>query len=234
MTTTISLVSDKGGVGKTAAVILLAGEYALEGKSVLILDADNTRRVAGWIEACVRNDNEPANIDVEVGSSANEIQSIIRRAKERYDVMILDAPGKVTIAHDEMIALSDIVLTPIAPGRDELDALSAAVETIATISDQLAREIPHGVFFNNLVMTDKGSLAYKTMGEFMAALKEAGYTAQMMQSEILHRVMYRDLRAGMGTLQMQDISPSVTKARAEVTKFKNEVESIIAAAKGGK
>jgi len=31
----ISLVSGKGGAGKTTAVILVAGEYALHGKQVL-------------------------------------------------------------------------------------------------------------------------------------------------------------------------------------------------------
>jgi chromosome partitioning protein len=39
----ISLVSGKGGAGKTTAVILIAGEYALHGKQVLLIDADGRR-----------------------------------------------------------------------------------------------------------------------------------------------------------------------------------------------
>ena len=232
MTTTISLVSDKGGVGKTAAAILLAGEYALQGKRVLILDADSTRRIARWYEVCVAANNEPDNIAIDVATSANEIADALKRAKDRHDIFVIDAPGKVTIAHDEIITLSDIVLTPVQPGRDEMDALATAVESVAAVSDRTGREIPHAAFMSAIKLQDKSLVAYKTMHNFVQGLKTAGYSIEMLPTELTYRNIYREIRNGLGTLQMQAVTSTVLKARVEVANFAAAVEAAIARGKG--
>ena len=44
----LSVISSKGGAGKTTVAILLAGEYALRGKRVLLIDADNRQNLSEW------------------------------------------------------------------------------------------------------------------------------------------------------------------------------------------
>jgi chromosome partitioning protein len=48
MSRTYAAVSNKGGAGKTTLVTLLAGEYALRGERVLLIDADNRQNLSGW------------------------------------------------------------------------------------------------------------------------------------------------------------------------------------------
>lgn len=60
----LSVVSSKGGAGKTTVAILLAGEYALRGNSVLLIDADNRQNLSEWWKLSQDKDNVPANIDL--------------------------------------------------------------------------------------------------------------------------------------------------------------------------
>ncbi|MDW9906533.1 AAA family ATPase, partial [Sinorhizobium meliloti] len=60
----ISAVSGKGGAGKTTAVILIAGEYALQGKRVLLIDADGRQNLQEWWKRCEAKDNLPDNIEL--------------------------------------------------------------------------------------------------------------------------------------------------------------------------
>jgi chromosome partitioning protein len=61
-------VSNKGGAGKTTLVTLLAGEYALRGERVLLIDADNRQNLIGWWKLCNDKKNVPLGIDVAVAS----------------------------------------------------------------------------------------------------------------------------------------------------------------------
>lgn len=60
----ISLVSGKGGAGKTTAVILVAGEYALHGKQVLLVDADGRQNLNEWWSRSEAKDNRPDGIEL--------------------------------------------------------------------------------------------------------------------------------------------------------------------------
>ena len=232
MTAILSFISDKGGVGKTAAAILLAGEYALQGKSVLVLDADSTARISRWYEVCRESDNEPDGITVDTSLNPDAIGRTLQRAAGQYDVVIVDAPGKATTAHDEIIAKSDLVLTPVQPGRDEMDALATATETIASVSDQIGREVPQVAFMSAIKLQDKSLLAYKTMHSFVQNLANAGYAIRMLPTELTYRNIYREIRNGLGTLQMQTVNPTILKARNEVASFTADIDTILNATKG--
>ena len=58
------MVSAKGGAGKTTGAILVAGEYALHGKQVLLIDADGRQNLNEWFSRSELKDNRPVGIDM--------------------------------------------------------------------------------------------------------------------------------------------------------------------------
>ena len=77
----ISLVSGKGGAGKTTAVILIAGEYALHGKQVPLIDADGRQNLNEWWSRSEAKDNRPDGIELRTAGNQRITASIFWRTK---------------------------------------------------------------------------------------------------------------------------------------------------------
>ncbi|GAA3273894.1 hypothetical protein GCM10020258_51280 [Sphingomonas yabuuchiae] len=75
----VAFVSPKGGVGKTTAALLLAGEIADQGGKVRIIDADPNQPLQAWSEMPGR----PDNISVVSCRSENDIGDLIEEGKTR-------------------------------------------------------------------------------------------------------------------------------------------------------
>ncbi|TIS16798.1 MAG: ParA family protein, partial [Mesorhizobium sp.] len=86
----ISAVSGKGGAGKTTAVILVAGEYALQGRRVLLIDADGRQNLHEWWKRCEAKDNMPDGIDLVTAARQDTIQQVLDAEASKYDVVIMD------------------------------------------------------------------------------------------------------------------------------------------------
>ena len=76
----ISVISSKGGAGKTTVAILLAGEYALRGQNVLMIDADNRKNLSEWWKLSIDKDNAPANIDLVAAPTQRGIEEALATA----------------------------------------------------------------------------------------------------------------------------------------------------------
>ncbi|MCM2294716.1 ParA family protein [Allorhizobium sp. BGMRC 0089] len=224
MTIRISAVSGKGGAGKTTAVILVAGEYALEGKKVLLIDADGRQNLSTWLKRSIDKSNEPANISLVVSATDAGIRKILERDALNYDVVIMDSPGQDTVTRDTIIAVSDVVMTPIQPAQDEILAAGQAASDVADISDTVGRNILHLIYRTRISMPNRALQEYRLIRPFVENLQKGGYNSCLMETELVERNPYREIRTGYGTLQMLELSDSVNKARAEVLSFKREIE----------
>ena len=94
MTICMSAVSGKGGAGKTTAVILLAGEYALEGKSVLLIDADGRQNLSTWFQRSIDKDNQPDGITLVTAAQDAGIRQILERDAARGGIPASGLPRK--------------------------------------------------------------------------------------------------------------------------------------------
>ena len=121
----ISLISQKGGVGKSAIARLLAVEYIRAGWSVKIADLDTMQgTVTKWK---VRRDRAKLTPEIPVEKFAT-VERAIREA-ERYDLIIIDGPAHAEKGGKVMAAKSDLILMPTCYGLDDLEAqVEAAYE----------------------------------------------------------------------------------------------------------
>ena len=223
MTICISAVSGKGGAGKTTAVILLAGELALQDKRVLLIDADGRQNLREWWKRSSDKDNQPVGIDLVTAARQQSIQQILENDTEKYDVVIMDSPGQDTVLRDTIIAGSDVVLTPIQPNQDEILAAGQAAQDIADTADRTGRAIPHVNFVTRITVPARSLEAYRLIRPFIANLQEGGYDSHLLETELYERNCYREVRNGYGTVQMLEVTEPVRKARVEILNLTQEI-----------
>jgi chromosome partitioning protein len=227
MTIYMSAVSGKGGAGKTTAVILLAGEFALEGKSVLLIDADGRQNLSTWFQRSIDKNFQPEGITLVTAVQDVGIRRILDKDAIKYDVVIMDSPGQDTVTRDTVIAGSHVVVTPIQPAQDEIVAAGQAASDVAEMSDQLGRDIPHLIYRTRISMPNRALEEYRLIRPSVANLRSGGYNSHLLETELVERNPYREIRTGYGTLQMLELTEPVKKARAEVLAFKQEVDGFL-------
>ncbi|MCW1413386.1 ParA family protein [Rhizobium sp. 1AS11] len=228
----ISAVSGKGGAGKTTAVILIAGEYALQGKRVLLIDADGRQNLQEWWKRCEAKDNLADNIDLITAARQTTVQQVLENEANKFDVVLMDTPGQDTVLRDTIIAGSHVVLTPIQPNQDEIKAAGQAATDTANISDKVGRVIPHANFVTRITLPARMLEAYRLIRPFVQNLKEGGYDSYLLDTELMERNCYREIRNGYGTLQMLELTNPVKKARAEVMSLVQNIEGLLLGPKG--
>jgi chromosome partitioning protein len=121
----ISLVSQKGGVGKSGIARLLAVEFTRAGWAVKIADLDTMQGTSTKWK--VRRDQAKVEPEIPVEKFAT-VERALREA-EKYDLLLLDGPAHAEKGGLSMAKRSKLVLMPACYGLDDLDAqIEAAYE----------------------------------------------------------------------------------------------------------
>ena len=113
----ISLISQKGGVGKSALARLLAVEIAKTGWSTKIADLDPAQGTSTKWKA--RRDLAGFQPDIAV----EKFRTVERALKEagRYDLMILDGPAHAEQGGRAMAKASNLVFMPTGYSLDDME-----------------------------------------------------------------------------------------------------------------
>lgn len=121
----ISLISQKGGVGKSALARVIAVEFAKAGWKVKIADLDPAQgTVTKWK---ARRDQAAIEPDVAV-EKFRTVERALKEA-ERHDLLIMDGPAHAEKGGLLMARQSDLVLMPSGYSLDDMEAqVEAAYE----------------------------------------------------------------------------------------------------------
>jgi len=112
----IALVSQKGGVGKSALARTLARDAAAAGLSVKLADLDVQQGTClDWSRDRNAAGIEPA---VSVESFRNAVAALATR--DRVDLLILDGPARTSQATLEIAKVADVLVQPSGPSADDL------------------------------------------------------------------------------------------------------------------
>ena len=123
---TISIISQKGGAGKTTLAIHLAGAATSAGLSALILDADPQATASQW-------NHWRGGADPEVGDCASPTllpRKVQQAADLGADLVIIDTPPHADIMAREACKAADLILIPCRPQAFDLSAVETTAELV--------------------------------------------------------------------------------------------------------
>lgn len=123
----ISIVNQKGGVGKTTLAVNVAGASAENGRRVLLIDTDPQGSVLQWNSV-----NEKSSFEVKHHPEPIS-EPIARTYAREYQDVIIDSPPALEGITRATLRISDLGIIPITPSP--LDIWSAK-ETILMIREE--------------------------------------------------------------------------------------------------
>lgn len=201
----ISLLQEKGGVGKTTIAINLAHALQKAGYSVLLVDADAQGSTRDWHQA---NDGKLLEV---IGFDRPTIDKDLRQFIRRYDIIIVDGAPRLSEMSIRIIRCSDIVLIPVQPSPYDVWAAATTVSLIRQ-RQELTGNTPYAAFV--LSMQREGT---RVIGELREAVKE--YGLPVFENGTCKRVIYSETASKGKTV----IDSHDEKARKEIEALTQEV-----------
>ncbi len=125
---TITLVTQKGGAGKTTVAASLAVAAAEAGERVIALDLDPQGSLATWGDS--RTVDAPA-VDRLGPDRLSDLPKILKAlGQEGYTLAILDTAGVASTGGNLAMQAADLALIPARPSRLDLQATMPTIETL--------------------------------------------------------------------------------------------------------
>ena len=127
----ILIGSHKGGCGKSTVATNLAATAALNGRDVVLLDADSQCTSSRW--AAAREQTNAPKV-----SCVQRTGNITATAKElatKYDVVIIDTGGHDSTELRTGLLAADVSLHPFRPSQADVDTVYRLIEVITQAKD---------------------------------------------------------------------------------------------------
>jgi len=203
----ISLVSQKGGVGKSSLAVAIAWELHARGNRVLLADTDPqaTARTASEL-AADRGLNGPTTLvfgkDL---SRPNQLPAIAKQ----FDHVVIDTPGKLTDVTTPVLIVSDVALIPIGPSPTELWGNADTITIVQAARESFNPDLRAAiVYVRNEAKTVLSSRVRETL--------EKG-ELPVMRAETSQRVVWREaMLSGQGVAQYNPRDKAAKELRALV------------------
>lgn len=223
MTIVIAAINGKGGAGKTTTLMNIAGEYALRGGSVAMIDMDARSNLMKWWTDCQEKDAQPGGIEVFSHKTARGLERWIEENAAIFDYILIDTPGEDTSIVDPVIATADLVISPIQPSKREVLGAIDSFENVLRVNDALGRTCRHGVLRTRITVTVRHTELYRKIRPIIEDTVET----YLFRTEVFERNVYKDIHNGTGTLQMQEVTEAITKARRETQALVAEIDELL-------
>jgi chromosome partitioning protein len=223
MTIVISAINGKGGAGKTTALMNIAGEYALRQNSVAMLDLDPRNNLLKWWTDCRAKQSQPKGIDVFSFKTAKGVAGFLEEKAAQFDYVLIDTPGEDTSIIDPVIAASDLVISPIQPSKREVLGAIDCFESVRRVNEAVGRDCRHGVLRTRITLPVRHTELYRKIRPIIVDKVQT----YLFETEVQERNVYKDIHSGIGTLQMQELTATIAKARRETMAVVNEIDALL-------
>ena len=136
----IAVVNQKGGAGKTAVAMQLAGTLGLRGHRVLVVDADPQGTASRWAASAADDKPFPAAV-VGLSAAQGKLHREVKKLAGDYRYIVIDGPpaAESPIAQSALM-VADLALVPVIPSPLDMWAsigIRKAIENAADINENL-------------------------------------------------------------------------------------------------
>lgn len=121
----VALLNQKGGVGKTTLATHIAGELAMRGQSVILLDTDPQGSALDWTQR--RAQQGLPRLFGAVGLARETLHQEAPELAHRVDHVVIDGPPRIAALARSALLAADHVLIPVQPSPYDLWASAEMV-----------------------------------------------------------------------------------------------------------
>lgn len=136
MAVVISMMSKKGGAGKSTMTKLMASAFLFTGKKCLLIDMDESDDSVEWWQTGVQNNLTDEKLSARRAETGEELFEIINKYEPDVDFIIIDTKGEGVDYAVELASVSDVLLVPCMNAKGDR---KRALETLSWYNDLKAR-----------------------------------------------------------------------------------------------
>lgn len=127
----ITIINQKGGVGKSTIALNLAAALSDNNHSVFVIDADPQGTLSMWAKARARQTPSKIKSNISITQKSWSSEEILKLTQPpNYDFTIIDCgPANNKIAKATLV-VSTLALIPISPSPLDIDSVRATIELI--------------------------------------------------------------------------------------------------------
>jgi chromosome partitioning protein len=208
----VALLNQKGGVGKTTLATHIAGELAMRGQHVVLLDADPQGSSLDWTQR--RSQQGLPRLFSAVGLARETLHQEAPELARRADHVVIDGPPRIAALARSALLAAERVLIPVQPSPYDLWA-SAEMVTLIREAQVFRPQLCAAFVINRRVSTT-------VIGrEARQALADQPLPAlPVLSSEVRQRIVFADSVAA-GRLA-RETAPDSAAAR-EITALVDEL-----------
>jgi chromosome partitioning protein len=206
----ISVINQKGGVGKTTLAISLAAAFAGRKQRVLLVDADPQGSALDWV--AVRGKDTPF---AAIGMAKPILHIELPKMKKDFDLILIDGPPRVYDVAKSAVMASDAVLIPVLPSQFDVWAAEESVKLLEECA-VYKKHLKAAFVINRRI-------ANTAIGRDVAkALKQ--YPLPVLNTTVCQRVAFAESARGRTVLEI-DAESSASK---EIQSLSREVLKLTA------
>ena len=207
----ISILNQKGGVGKTTLAISLAAALAGRKQRVLLVDADPQGSALDWV--AVRGEEDAPFAAVGIPKPILHLE--LPKMGKDFDTVVIDGPPRIYEVARSAVMASDAVLIPVLPSQFDVWAAEETVKLLEQCA--VYKERLKAAFVINR------KIAHTAIGrDVVKALKQ--YPQPVLNTAICQRVAFAESARGRTVLE---IDPDSTASK-EIQSLAKEVLKLAA------
>ncbi|MCB0633487.1 MAG: ParA family protein [Lewinella sp.] len=211
----ITVISFKGGVGKSTISQNLAVAFAHQGKEVCIIDADKNQSTSMWYR--FRQEDYP-KVTVFHVPEKGDIAKTINDLEEKYEIVIVDCPPAIEGITNFAVAKSDFSLIPVATtGGSDIWATESFLEHLNLLRTRLNAPLPAFFVINRFEKNVNMHKAYlEALDQYVKA-----YEVPRLETILSKRTAYGEANTnGCGVVEWDN-----PDAKAEIEELAAEVQT---------
>jgi len=195
----------KGGSGKTTIATNLAVMRALDGRDVLLIDADDQETASDFtVLRSEQNRGDVGYTSIKLAGSAVRTQTL--RLQEKYADIIIDTGGRDTTSQRAALTVADILLVPFVPRSFDIWTL----DKVAALAAEMRQANPELRAFSFLNRADSRG---QDNGDTVQVLKESEHLSFLNVTLGTRKAFGNAAATGMAVTELR---PQDVKATEEI------------------